>query len=171
MADEIKIDCDFWPNPYTDANAFYDVVDQSNDKFNPSGITLPDTLASRINFSTQEPIPDDINGTPAAELWIYWSTQSSDTSSNVEFGYGISDVTEESTTRDPTTWDDSGDKTDTSSGATKLNVTKITITTSTVTAGKFLEGFIDRDAQGSNPSDALASNVLIEKIMLVADQA
>jgi len=170
MAEEIKIPCRFWPNTITNANGYYDVVNQTNDLFNPSGVFLADTIVSDVCFMACAPVPADVHGTPAGKIRIGWITTSVDTTSPWQIIPFVKDVIDGETV-DPTTWDDTTAVTDTNSGACFRNEKDVTLTTTAITSGKWVYGVIERDAQVANTNDTLAATVVITDITLIANKA
>lgn len=173
MAEELKVGCDMWLAPEATNEAYYDVPDQTNDYFNPAGISIADGAVGRIQFRTATPVPADVNATPAGKLWIYWTTSSSDTTSYVHYVWLVRDIADATESLDPDSGDfeDSSSSQSTSAGAGLLNKTVITLSGSDLTAGKTLIGRIVRDASAGNASDTLAATVTVLCIVLVMDQA
>lgn len=169
MAEEIKIPCRFWPNTITNANGYYDVLNQTNDLFNPAGVVCADTLKVDICFISCAPVPADVNVTPAGKIRVAWITTSTDTTSPIQILPYVNDVVD-SGSLDPSAWDDTTAVTDTSAGACLRNEKDVTLTTTTLTSGKWVYGVIQRDAQVANTNDTLAASITITDITLVMDK-
>jgi hypothetical protein len=173
LAEELKIACDMWLAPESTNEAYYDVPDQTNDYFNPAGITVADGAVGRIQFRTATPVPADVNATPAGKLWVYWTTASSDTTSFMHLVWLVRDIADATESLDPASGDfeDSSSSQSTSGGAGLLNKTVITLSGSDLTSGKMLIGRLVRDASAGNSSDTLAAATTFIAIVLVMDQA
>jgi hypothetical protein len=166
MAEEIKIPCNFWPS--RTSAAYYDVVTEVTNIFNPAGVVLPTGVSGTVLFEACSVVPDDVNVTPAGQLWIYWSTASADTSSTITLTWGLSDIPTSTTgpenSLDPAVWESTSSISDSSAGAYIPNRAVV----NSLTACEFLAG---RDFIGSltRSTDALAASIVIHKILLVMD--
>jgi hypothetical protein len=126
MADEIKTPCHIWRHPTRNANAYEDTMDQTNDEFVAKGLVLPDNVYSRICWETSEPVATDYSSTP--KLRIYWKTASTDTTSNMELEYEVSEFTPQVDTEDPTTWGVDSATQDISNGQFEKNYFDVALT-------------------------------------------
>lgn len=166
MADEIKIPCHIWRHPTRDANAYEDTMTQTNGEFVAKGLVLLDSVYSRICFEMSEPVPTDYDSTP--KLRIYWKTDETDTSSNMELEYEISEFTPQTDTEDPTTWGVDSATQDISNGQFEKNYFDVALTAlSALAIGDFVAGTIARDAQVGNGNDTLAGRSMITHVFFI----
>lgn len=168
MADEIKIACNFWPNPITNPNAVWDYLDQANDQFVPVGIRLKDDEIADICFEMNSPVPTNYGGTPAPKLRICWKTASADTVNVPQFIYKLKEFTPEVDSEDPSTWTIDSTATDASAGAYIENQKDIDISAVTFAIGDRCKGVLRRDARSSNSNDTLVADIVITDIFFIA---
>lgn len=166
MADEIKIPCNIWRHPTRNANAYEDTLDQTNDEFVAVGIVFPDSVYSRLCFEMSEPLRSDYVSTP--KLRIYWKTDSTDTTSNMELEYEISEFTPQTDTEDPTTWGVDSATQDISNGQFEKNYFDVSLSAlSGLAVGDFVAGTIARDAQVGNGNDTLAALSMVTHVIFL----
>ena len=166
MAGEIVIPFHLSPHRTTNANASWDHLTQTTNTFQPFGIRLPDALASNVNCWLCRPIPTNINGTPGGKIKIHWVTDTA-TGNDVKFFIYCSDATFNTTSLDPSSWDDSLTVVDTNNGQYVVNECEVSLSSTAQTAGLDLIVLISRNAVDA--ADTLAADVLVTDVQYVAN--
>lgn len=169
MAEELKITMSAWPDRVTNANAVFTHVAGSNAIHKPKGWLMSYQEACDLQIDGVIPVQTNVAGSPNAKLRIQWITASTDTTSTVRFIVGLFDAQPDTTSLDPSSFDDSVNADDVSNGAYVLNEIDATISTTSIVSGRDIRGRIRRDAVGE-ATDTLAADVYIVGIFLVADK-
>lgn len=169
MAEEIKIELQVDAHRINNANAVWDHLSLTNNKFVPSGWRLRDTEHAELLLRLPV-IPSDIHTTtPNAKARIKWVTASTDVASAIKLFLRMSDVLPDTDTYDPAAWDMDVNATDTSGAAGRANSLDIAISGPSLAAGRELIGVLARNA--GDASDVLAADIIITGVLFVADKA
>lgn len=170
MAEEIQIPLLLWSHRTNNTNCTWDQLTQSNNNHQASGWRFRDNEIADLNGKLSRPIPSNINGTPAGKIRIHWVTSTA-TASNVEWHVYVIDVQYNTTSVDPSSWDDTLTVIDANNGAYIENECDVSIATSTLTSGRCVRVLIRRDATAGNTDDTLASDCILTDAIFIADQA
>jgi len=167
MAEEIQIPLQLWPQRTNNANATWDQLTQTNNNHQAAGWRFKDGDTADINGKIAQPIPSDINGTPAGKIRIHWVCGAA-TANDCKWFVYCSDIAYNTDSTDPSTWDDSLTVVDTNSGQYVENECEVSIATASLTAGKGLRVLIRRNT--GDGQDTLSEDVILTDALFIADK-